>query len=230
MRHPPCTRSGSARRTPYGRQWRFERRGAVAGSVPLSAGARRRRSQSPWVRSACAALGRRDPGLLRPVLCPPGGFPARRAPRRSRWEDPRAPRSHSRRTHCPEAGPLQAGRGEQAVGPRRCDVGRADDRLSTRHRRARERAVRAGWATYPVALDGVGVDADAYYGLAVQGRCGDIDNSLTPKTMLPPAVPEGEAVPGRRGLLFEHGSWTAAICSARAMARPSSSHATCGTR
>jgi hypothetical protein len=65
----------------------------------------------------------------------------------------------------------------------------------------------AGWATYPVELDGVGVDVDAYHGLAVHGRCGDIDNSLTPKKMLPPPVPEGEAVPGRRGLLFEHGSW-----------------------
>jgi hypothetical protein len=63
----------------------------------------------------------------------------------------------------------------------------------------------AGWATYPIELDGV--DADAYHGLAVHGRCGEIDNSLTPKTMLPPPVPEGEAVPGRIGLLFEHGSW-----------------------
>src|SRR5690349_7061477 len=63
----------------------------------------------------------------------------------------------------------------------------------------------AGWATYPVELDGVG--DDAYSGLAVHGRCGPIDNALTPKMMLPPPVPDGEAVPGRRGLLFEHGSW-----------------------
>jgi hypothetical protein len=65
----------------------------------------------------------------------------------------------------------------------------------------------AGWATYPVELHGVGVEADAYYGLAVHGRCGHIDNSLTPQAMLPPPVPDGNAVLGRRGLLFEHGSW-----------------------
>ena len=65
----------------------------------------------------------------------------------------------------------------------------------------------SGWARYPVELEGVEVDADAYLGLAVHGRCGDIDNSLTPKQILPSPVPEGNAVPGRRGLLFEHGSW-----------------------
>jgi len=70
-----------------------------------------------------------------------------------------------------------------------------------------ERERFAGWATYPVELDAAGIDADAYHGLAVHGRCGDIDKSLTPKQMLPSPVPEGEAVPGRRGLLFEHGSW-----------------------
>jgi hypothetical protein len=70
-----------------------------------------------------------------------------------------------------------------------------------------ERERFAGWATYPVELDTAGIDADAYHGLAVHGRCGNIDNSLTPKRLLPPPVPEGEAVPGRRGLLFEHGSW-----------------------
>ena len=96
--------------------------------------------------------------------------------------------------------------GSKAIGPRRCDLGRADDRLSTRYRRARERAF-SGWATYPVELEEDGVDADAYHGLAVHGRCGDIENSMTPKKMLPPPVPEGDAVPGRRGLLFEHGSW-----------------------
>ena len=40
----------------------------------------------------------------------------------------------------------------------------------------------------------------------MNGRCGDIDHSLTPKKMLPPPVPGGESVPGRRGLLFERGS------------------------
>ena len=46
-----------------------------------------------------------------------------------------------------------------------------------------------------------------FVGLAVHGRCGEIDNSLTPKEMLPPPLPEGNSVLGRRGLLFKPGTW-----------------------
>jgi hypothetical protein len=66
----------------------------------------------------------------------------------------------------------------------------------------------SGWTTYAVEISGRdGDEVSGYQGLAISGRCGPIDNSLTPKQLLPPAVPGGEAVEGRIGMLFEHGTW-----------------------
>jgi hypothetical protein len=66
----------------------------------------------------------------------------------------------------------------------------------------------SGWTTFPVEITGRGgKEVPGYHGLAITGRCGAIDNSLTPKQLVPPDVPEGEPVEGRIGVLFEHGSW-----------------------
>jgi hypothetical protein len=66
----------------------------------------------------------------------------------------------------------------------------------------------SGWTTYPVEITGRDdKPLPGYHGLAISGRCGPIDNSLTPKQMVPPAVPGGEAVEGRIGMLFEQGTW-----------------------
>ena len=60
-----------------------------------------------------------------------------------------------------------------------------------------------GWTTYPVTIEG----QPGYQGLAVTGRAGPVDDALSPRVMLLPPVPEGTAVPGRRGLLFQPDSW-----------------------
>jgi len=62
----------------------------------------------------------------------------------------------------------------------------------------------SGWTTYPVAIEGV---EGGYHGLAVTGRAGPVDDALSPRVMLPPPVPEGNALPGRRGLLFRPETW-----------------------
>ena len=60
-----------------------------------------------------------------------------------------------------------------------------------------------GWTTYPVSIEG----HSGYEGLAVTGRAGPVDDALSPRVMLAPPTPEGAAVPGRRGLLFQPDSW-----------------------
>lgn len=66
----------------------------------------------------------------------------------------------------------------------------------------------SGWTTYPVGVyNEAGREVPSYHGLAITGRAGPRDNSLTPKELLPPPVPGGRAMPGRRGLLFKYGSW-----------------------
>jgi hypothetical protein len=65
-----------------------------------------------------------------------------------------------------------------------------------------------GWTTYPVeVLDAAGAQVNGYHGLAITGRCGEIDDRLSPQVLLPPPIPGGRSRTGRRGLLFEHGTW-----------------------
>jgi hypothetical protein len=65
-----------------------------------------------------------------------------------------------------------------------------------------------GWTTFPVLVrDPVGQTVPGYNGLAITGRCGEISDRLSPQLLLPPPVPGGRAATGRRGLLFEHGTW-----------------------
>jgi hypothetical protein len=65
-----------------------------------------------------------------------------------------------------------------------------------------------GWATYPVELRDVhGDPVPGYQGLAVTGRCGPIEDSLSPIDVLPPPVPTGKAMPHRIGLFFEPETW-----------------------
>lgn len=61
----------------------------------------------------------------------------------------------------------------------------------------------SGWSTYPVELPG----HEGYHGLAVRGRAGPIDNSLSEEITLPPPVPEGRSGPGWRGLYFAPETW-----------------------
>jgi hypothetical protein len=63
-----------------------------------------------------------------------------------------------------------------------------------------------GWATYPVEIT-AGKRLEGYHGLAITGRCGPIDDRLSPPVALPPPVSQGRASTGRRGLLFEYGTW-----------------------
>ena len=92
------------------------------------------------------------------------------------------------------------------------------DLVSDRFVAALENRGLTGWTTYPVAVsDADGRPLSGYHGLAVTGRCGPIDDALSPRVILPPPVPEGRTAEGRRGLLFELGSWdgTDVFCSPR---------------
>lgn len=62
--------------------------------------------------------------------------------------------------------------------------------------------------TFPVrvALDG-SRELQGYRGLAVTGRCGAIDDSLSAEILLPPPVPGGRAGRALRGLCFPPASW-----------------------
>lgn len=66
----------------------------------------------------------------------------------------------------------------------------------------------SGWTTFPVRvfLDD-GSELEGYEGLAVTGRCGAIDDSLSEEMILPAPVPGGRARPGLRGLCFPPESW-----------------------
>jgi hypothetical protein len=66
----------------------------------------------------------------------------------------------------------------------------------------------SGWRTYPVEIYGErGELIPNYHGLAVSGRCGPIDEDLSPVMVVPPPVPEGEAMPHRIGLRFWPETW-----------------------
>src|SRR5436189_5224916 len=61
----------------------------------------------------------------------------------------------------------------------------------------------SGWRTYAVEIyDERGRFVPGYHGLAVTGRCGQIDNELSPVMVLPPPVPQGEGLPHRIGIRF----------------------------
>lgn len=65
-----------------------------------------------------------------------------------------------------------------------------------------------GWRTYPVRVElSDGRVLDGYHGLAVTGRAGPIDDSLSESVVIPPPVPEGRASRGLRGICFEPASW-----------------------
>lgn len=65
-----------------------------------------------------------------------------------------------------------------------------------------------GWTTYPVEIrDGSDDLVPGYHGLAVTGRCGPIDDTLSPIEVLPPPVPGGKSMPHHLGLRFQPATW-----------------------
>jgi len=65
-----------------------------------------------------------------------------------------------------------------------------------------------GWTTYPVDVRYKdGQPLHGYRGLAVTGRCGPIEDKLSPVEILPPPVPGGEAMPHYMGLRFRPDTW-----------------------
>lgn len=65
-----------------------------------------------------------------------------------------------------------------------------------------------GWATFPVTLAKPGGEAiEGYHGLAVRGRSGPIDDSLSEQIVLPAPVPTGRTRSGLRGRYFAPETW-----------------------
>jgi hypothetical protein len=64
-----------------------------------------------------------------------------------------------------------------------------------------------GWTTFPVRVDDRGTQRRDYEGLAVVGRCGAIDDSLSEEILLPPPVAGGRSARALRGLCFPPDSW-----------------------
>lgn len=65
-----------------------------------------------------------------------------------------------------------------------------------------------GWSTYPVEISQKdGSRIEDYSGLAVSGRCGPIDDSLSERVVLEPLAPGGAAMDGLKGWLFHPESW-----------------------
>jgi|1186.fasta_scaffold38086_2 hypothetical protein len=65
-----------------------------------------------------------------------------------------------------------------------------------------------GWTTYPIEIrEWNGEIVPGYQGLAVTGRSGALDKSLSRVEVLPPYVPSGRAMPHRIGLLFPPETW-----------------------
>jgi hypothetical protein len=65
-----------------------------------------------------------------------------------------------------------------------------------------------GWRTFPVRIEGQRApELAGFAALSVTGRCGPIDYSMSETVVLPPPVPEGRAMPHRRGLFPLPGSW-----------------------
>jgi hypothetical protein len=52
-----------------------------------------------------------------------------------------------------------------------------------------------------------GSELPGYHGLAVTGRCGPIDDSLSDEVVLPPPVPRGRARRALRGICFDSATW-----------------------
>jgi len=66
----------------------------------------------------------------------------------------------------------------------------------------------SGWRAYPVEVyDKDGELVPGYHGLAMTGRCGPIDDDLSPVMVLPPPVPQGKAMPHRIGIRFWPETW-----------------------
>ena len=65
-----------------------------------------------------------------------------------------------------------------------------------------------GWTTWPALIQWPdGGDLGGYRGIAVLGRCGPIDDSLSDEVVLPPPVAGGRARRALRGLCFAPDSW-----------------------
>jgi hypothetical protein len=65
-----------------------------------------------------------------------------------------------------------------------------------------------GWRAYTVALfDSRGAAIDGYSGLAVTGRCGPVEDGLSPLMPVPPRGPGGSVVMARIGLRFVPDTW-----------------------
>jgi hypothetical protein len=65
-----------------------------------------------------------------------------------------------------------------------------------------------GWTTYPIEIrEWNGEPVPGYQGLAVTGRSGALDDSLSRIEVLPPHAPGGEAMPHRIGFLFPPETW-----------------------
>lgn len=80
-----------------------------------------------------------------------------------------------------------------------------------------------GWGTYPVRLyDKTGSELPGFHGLAVYGRAGPIDRTKSRIELIPPPVPQGQAMYAEIGMYFDPESWdgsdifipegTAAVC------------------
>jgi hypothetical protein len=82
------------------------------------------------------------------------------------------------------------------------------DLLSDRAIRMLTEGQFTGWTTYPIEIrDAHGGLVAGYRGLAVTGRCGPIQDSLSRIEVLPPPISTGKAMPHRIGLLFDPGTW-----------------------
>jgi uncharacterized protein DUF1629 len=83
------------------------------------------------------------------------------------------------------------------------------DLVSAKFRGVLEEHGFTGWTTFPVRII-VDDDQEAlhgYEGLAVTGRCGALDDSLSERVTLPPPVVGGREAAGLRGLCFPPDSW-----------------------
>jgi len=66
----------------------------------------------------------------------------------------------------------------------------------------------SGWETFDVEIHlANGTIIRDYHGLAVTGRSGPIDDSLSQSAVVPPLTPGGQSMPGLRGLCFDPTSW-----------------------
>jgi hypothetical protein len=66
----------------------------------------------------------------------------------------------------------------------------------------------SGWTTFPVhVVLNDGSEVRGYHGLAITGRCGQIDDSLCQEVVLPSPAHGGRAHRGIRGLCFRPETW-----------------------